>query len=340
MPNVTGLNISVLTRVLTTSGIKYDKDLIPGDELIEYGSNRTLVVRDVHIQGPHDIWEFQYTDGRRQYVNVRHKIFNGANIISPISVMTSGYSNIDILKQYPIRFAENVKGKLEPDPYVAGALIVYGDHNDEFINLPIDMDKANSHIAHKYGLDYASKLGKNKAYFCWEGYPDGEAITWKEFFGDIHIKKGYIPNKYRFTSLKDRVHFIQGVFDCGYDHTVFPNSTGIVGENEEMLKQVQWMLWSIGVNSVVEYDPWVNKANREYKLRILTPHENWPDFFYDISNIERCCVNDNMIIWKERPFKLEITGAKKFCRGYTYAPIFDKPEALYLDENFLPKVSM
>lgn len=345
-----GLNRYVPIAVHTQRGILDTSELTPGDELIEYGSGRRLKVMGIEKVGPTAVWELTYSDGRMQYFNIIRNIFTGDMIISLIQALKGNATFFRDVKIYPVELLHKpAKESLNPDPYIAGALIMYGNYNDEFINLPLDRTSADQLFAHKYNLDHAAKLGDNTVYFRYNGTPDDMCIKWSEFFPNhdffaksrkMHVP--LIPPEYEYGTLDERRRFISGVFDVGYTPEVFPDSLGIISRHEFRLRELQRMLWGMGVNSKIVYDPYIhfNFKHHYFKLQVVGDFERSTKFFYDINHIRRMIMGEKRIIWKAPEFTLKVTDARNYCVGYTYEPILSEPNLLYLDKNYLPRVSM
>lgn len=347
-----GLNNHISTIVHTQRGDIPIEKINIGDVVYEYKSQKQLKVQGYAKSKVEQIYCIEYNDGRKTYVTLSDLIFTGKNIVKVKDKIIDKNIICYPIEQTPVIFSNNkVNDVLFPDPYIAGVLITYGDYDDKYINLPLDRISANQLFAHKYNLDYAGKLGKNKVYFRWNDIPTEpniEAITWKEFFPRYdfyatskNIIDDMIPIEYSQSSIQNRIQFIRGVFDIGYDLVMFPDSISIAHKHEFRLKEVQKILWSLGILSKVTYDPNLPSANeRLYRLDVIGEYSRYPSLFYDINFIERVLENHYRIIYHDSTFQLNIESIYEFTNGYMTNLILDKQNAIYLVDNYLPKVSL
>lgn len=332
-----GLNEYIETKIITHKGIINISEVNIGDKVYEYNTGKLLEVRGIKKSKDTEIFEVTFSD-KRTSLRTHDEILPAGEI-----------------ETKPLEFNhDKVVKPLYPDPYIAGALFIYGNHEDKYLSLPLDMDAANNEFANKYNLDYGNRLDHNIVYFSYS-YTPNKLITWREFFKDYDFyaktkKKSspIIPNEYMYGSIKDRIQFIMGVFDLGYDKTRFPDFVAIQHWNEDMLKLVQKILWSLGVPSVVEYDPiyrdderMIHKYlyNREYRLRILGDKSRWPGFFYDINKLEHFIIEDSWIKKLEPKWIFKVQSSKRYCHGFMNNIVLDKP-SWYYTENYLPRLSL
>jgi hypothetical protein len=273
-----------------------------------------------------------------------------------------------------------VTNPVSPDPYVAGALLIYGDQKDPYINLPSFTSAINTTLAHKYQLNYANERSANgNFYFRYNGAPFDKLITWDEFFPNytFSAKPGNLENpsdvplEYHRSSIRDRIQFIQGVFDAGYDKTIFPNSCGIAHISGSKLLEVQKILWSLGILSTITYDQSIlcrmepdkisiseptipstggnikvdisfkipsSYKNKDYRLYVLGKNSIYPGMFYNVESIENL-IQNKYKSHKYFKFKLEIKSIKFCDKISTRNILLNKPYMKYLTDNFLPKIS-
>lgn len=355
-----GINNTISTYVETTKHSSVPiQDLIPGDKLYEYKTNNLLEVQRVK-KLPHDvIWEIAYNDGRLSYISSSDLIYTGHSICKMIPaidkcLIRDRFDNspvqLSIIKQYPVEFIKDqLVDTLNPDPYIAGALLIHGDFDDEYINLPMDRESADNHFAHRYNLDFSEmKVGNNRCYYQYNGAPKSEAIKWVDFFKGHRIyattkcmEDPIIPFCYTRSSMTNRWKFIMGAFDIGYSQKLFPETVSISANDEYRLVLVQRMLCSMGILSKVSYDGSINdKIGRCYRLDIVGSYDTFPGFFYDIDHINRILQNHNRKFNFEPTFELRIESIKKYTEGYMYNIELNKPNAIYIDSNFLPRISL
>lgn len=335
-------------NIPTQRGIIELKDIVPGDYVFEYKSSEPIKVIDIPKPTKSKIYKVTYSDGTTQYVNDSDYIYTGTSIVPVYSVSTD--TTFNDIRCYPIKYNNKVYSPLDPDPYIAGAFLIYGDYEDEFINLPSYMTGINEVFAHKYSVEYDMDHinDVSKMYFKRIGDIDNKTITWKEFFNGEDINK-IIPNKYAYASIKDRVQFIRGVFDTGYLLKIFRDDTvGIVNKSEERLKELQKILYSLGIISKVSYDTAIDPGNNNnYKLEIGGMHHGYPGFTYLINNIEHLLKCDNELISYIPPFSISLNKISLMYdisssdrKGYVGNLILEKPNIMYVADNFLPRISL
>lgn len=348
-----GSNEYIGKKVYTQRGIIDVKEVVPGDTVYEYGTNEKLRVISTVDSECKDLLQIVYTDGRTSICTDEENVLNGDEIIPIFELSkTKMFQEIDVS---PVDFNYGrITEPLFPDPYVAGALLIYGRYDTEYINLPLDRSAADQLFSNKYSLDFADKLEDNTTFYAWNSSDPANPITWNEFFPkyDCYVKSRkvtspLIPKEYTDAPIRDRMKFIMGVFDIGYNKEMFPNSVGIAHIKEERLMEVQRLLWSLGVLSKITYDPLLPLARgREYRLDILGNKERYPAFFYDINAINQQILN-NKFVNPINPFKFmidRITPLKEngaeIKNGFTTNLLLDKHKAIYVSENFLPRVSL
>lgn len=139
-----------------------------------------------------------------------------------------------------------------------------------------------------------------------------------------------------------------GVFDIGYNKTRFPDFVAIEHWDENRLKIIQRILWSLGIPSVIEYDPVYKdddgvyhkySYNRDFRLRILGKKSNYPGFFYDINELEYHIGEDSWMNKLEPQWIFKVVKSKKYCHGYMSNIVLDKP-TWYYTANYLPRLSL
>lgn len=349
-----GINEYIPIYVQTHRGILAIDDLVYNDIIYEYGTGNELKVIDVTGPDPDVIYDVKYSDDRSQIYRAHDHVFTGNSVVEVNHIF--GKDKFPEIPLKPIElYRSKISRPLHPDPCIAGALIIFGRYDTPYINLPLDRNGVNQLFAHKYNLDYADKLEDNTTFYAYNGADKSKPITWKEFFPyyDFYATSGMkysplIPDEYTRASINDRWKFIRGVFDVGYDPVMFPDNVGIASDSEDRLKEVQKMLWSLGVPSKVSFDPHLPLARgRTYQLDVIGRYDGYPGFFYDINNIRKTIRNDNVIKRPISDFKMKISSVEYIhrhgCfvdRGYMRNVILDKPHALYITDNFLPRVSI
>ena len=267
-------------------------------------------------------------------------VFTGRDIIQACN-LTSNNIKDSRIRLFPLIFLpDKVSRPLYPDPYVAGALFIYGNYDDEYLNLPLDRYQVNNNFSHGYNVEYFPLLGKNTVYFQWKGKDTDHRITWKEFFPCYEFfaknkdtSMPPIPDDYMYSTYKDRVQFIRGVFDLGYMKSDSPDYASINHWSKERLELVQRMLWSMGIPSQPKRTRW--------RLDIMGSLKDYPGFFYWRPFIDNMIMTDRNVIKTDPPLRYGITKITKIKNkpGVTKHLILEKPQSLFSTIDYLPRVS-
>ena len=327
----------------TTKGFTDINDLIPGDKLLEYNTNNTLTVENIKMSlNPHKVFKISLTDGREIILIDRSFVNLNGNLIQLSDILNS--NEFPLLSQHQLEYSQmGIQKYLFPDPYIVGALLVNADFDDEFINLPLDRDKAIDLLFNKYHLKYGSIIKNNKVYF--KKINEDCMITWKEFFKGEKIfpvtkrfNDPIIPDQFLFASINDRWQFVRGAFDVGYDSKMFPDNIALANKSEDRLKIFQKILWSLGILSRVTYDPYIlNNKGRKYRLDILNSYEDYPGLFYNLENIRYILNSDNLLKHHDY-FELKIKSIEYIGDSNIMYIETDKHLASAITSNYLPYV--
>lgn len=354
-----GLNNSYTLKVLTEDGIKDVTELRPGDHVYEYKTGNLLEVREVFKSKPQPTYHVFFSDQRSASFLEDDLIFTGNDIVKVESIVGKSklwrFFNIN---QYPIEFnKDKVITPPIPDPYVAGPLLAFGNYAKEFINLPSYFYKSSEFINNFYDelvdITPVNPIKSSIEDFTMQFISNdtSSVITWKGFFPDCNfdgepytlLNKPF-PLKYIRSSINDRKKFIRGIFDVGYIKDIFDGSgsIGIVGNNSYHLKEVQKILWSLGILSFVSYDPMLYQFRGfQFKLSLIGDHSLYPGLFSDPNHISDTIKTETSILEQLTNNSLNIKNIIKLSSsGYMHNIVFDEPNKLYLDDNFLPRVSL
>ena len=331
-------------RVLTNKGVLDVKDIIPGDYVYEYKTGEMIKVLGISNPVRGFFTDIQYSNGIIKTILNSDKIFNGKNIVNINSFEKNINNKISF---YPVTFHNNITSILNPDPYVAGALFIYGDFNDKYLNLPSDMLNIIDVLVYKYHIEVLNIID-SKVHFIFKDNTNSP-ITWEDFFGN-NIRElinesdyKFIPNKYFYSLIKDRIQLIRGIFDTGYNPSVFHNGEiGINVYDYRKLYTVQYLLLSLGIISHIEiFDHDMNKKSSQ--LTIHGKYYGYSGFIYNIENMIKL-INHKLItadksFYIEKIYPSDILGLK-YIHVYMSNLILEKPNTVYLDNNFLPVVSI
>lgn len=312
------MNTNNMNKVITTTGIKDIIDVCPGDELYEYGTCKKLMVKEiVKIKSP--MVNVFYSDGRVQH-------------------MTEEESDL-LSMETPIKLCEFEPNKIvtpeKVDPYTQGALLVYGNQSDKYLNFgPGINPKVRGYIWDMYKIRPSVEDGKTYFYS-----QSGEKVTWKEFFGSWNYhNKLFTSIYYNTMSMKDRWKFIRGVFDAGAQNLGSNPFITIAHENHYKLHLVELMLYSMGIATTqIEY----SEKYKINKLSIFGGIYSYPSFFYDLKYIDKCI--DGMyscdILYSDG--RIMITEKEYLDEEDVYVIEFmDGQRHFYTDASFLSRLSI
>lgn len=339
--------------VLTSKGFKDIRNLVPGDIVYEYRTNKEYEVKDLKRRKINKLYNIEYTDGRSAIYSDNELLFTGNKIIDIISALD--IKEFPEIELYPF---DNIMIKEKPfvDPYLAAIFIVYGDYNLNEISIPLDISKNLSlDILYKYHMETYIDSDKNKIFFTYE-YSINK-ITWKEFFGndlDMYsitkqITSPLIPDQYMFSFKIDRWKFIRGIFDVGYNFKLFRDKVAIYHWSEDRLKWIERMLWSLGITCRIIYDPFGATETKPYVLEVTGQYDCYPGFFYNGKYIMNHLFNSDSFYAKHNDDKMKIKSIKEITdlseliqidTNDTCNVILDEPEVLFITDNYLPRVSV
>ena len=360
-------NMYYQVNVLTDKGIVKSSQLYPGDKVYSFIVDKKsqyddkiirtkLEVADVKSIYHDEIIKIIYSDGREQIIGNNDKIYIGDTLsIDAYKIfgqLCTGVLLHDIKIEYPIFEFNIIKNPLNPNPYLAGIILFYeGFFNKPNLSLPTHIRNRLENILAQfnYNTDYFN-IKYNK-------------IIWDELFKDYHFyaktknpNDPLIPYKYQYASYKDRLKFIKGIFDVGYDIITYPYHNCICSKNEEMLKCLKNILLSMGIPSTIEFvdicksydNPFLHCNDNPYVL--FTNNGNldflkydYPGYYYDIDYIEKKIKNYENIIMsnKQNQHNFSIKEMILIGHGYIDNIIFNNVKnAIYTSENYLPRVSL
>jgi len=333
--------------IQTDRGNIHIDDINIGDIVYDYTSGAEHEVRAVVDSRVEDIYQIIYTDDRCSYHRESELIYVGGSTITCIhGLMLDFKENPNFennpqagnIIQYPIKYP-NVKTPLNPDPYLAGALLIHGDLNYKHINLPYGRSQANNYINNKYQTYHGHTINGYLEYFIRKGDPDNNKIEWEELFPKYSLLT--ISDEYIRASINDRWQFIRGAFDIGYLKELSPDKVSIFSRDKNRLIDFQKILWSVGVISTI--NKYINEDQKNdhiiYMLEVHCDIDLYPSFFYHQPYKEYFLQKNKNVVKKPSYMKVRIENIIRSGRGYSKKIILDNIGTKILTDNFLPKVS-
>lgn len=329
--------------ILTSKGMMLENNIFQGDKVYDYNTNSWIEVKDVIYKPIMRLFKVNYSDRRMQYIadNEMNKFIScgiGINL-------------------HAIDFYTKIRNKLTPNPYITGALLMYGDYNREYINIPSECFDAINAICTEYHYTYEiDPKNSSRVLFRYNSDFTLEYITWNEFFKQYqffarnkNIDDPIFPKEYMYGSIEDRIQFIRGAFDAGYNKKDSPDSISLNHWSYERLECFQWILWSLGICS----DITTLSTESAYRLDILSDRiycppiskiNSYPGFFYNNLYIRNMIDVDNRIIQDKLQFHLLIELIEEVDNPFKNELIphfiFDQKMIIMADKSFLPKVAI
>lgn len=335
--------------VLTNRGIVSINDVNIGDYVYEFNTGRKIMVKGLEQSDLAPVYQVIYNDGRSKFFLENQMIYTGKMVCMVDEAAKMKHEEFGSINPKRIEFDQNpvIEGL---DPYTMGMLYAFGDFTDTLVNLPISGNQASRLLSEKYTFIDVGEIGHEKC--CFRYHDSYKNITWRELlnFGDDVVPAEFlkdIPYAYMYTTVKNRIQFITGIFDFGFDYdTVFRKSVGIIGNDLNRLQEIQRMLWSLGVVSCSDYNRNMSiLTGINYMLSIYPTAENngYPKFFYNVEKINRFLTEDNAIDnaqvqnFEVKPKFFKRIGTRK---KWAYNLVLEEPQAIFITKNYLPHVSV
>lgn len=320
-------------------------DLHIEDEVYDIYGKRQIIKAIGSEKKRQKIYEITYSDGRKTHFLEDDFIYIGKNMYATPKrliddhrkyVEESGFNEMKIgdIESHEVNYEDGIRTPLIPDPYITGALLIYGDYKYDFINLPLDQSQALYFLQIMYQLDAMNPT-----------------IIWNDLFRYYKLqaiskdsKDRIFPIEYLKASINDRWQLIRGVFDTGYEKTWTPDQISLMHKDRERLQAVQEILWSMGIYSVVfrNPDPQIPRSN-EWRLDVSYQYEQYARFFYNIGLMEHQLSKEKdhpVCHFDSDPFKLSIIKIEIVGTGFTNDLILENGNILFLTDNFLPRISI
>lgn len=336
--------------VLSKHGFILEELVLPGDFLYDYITKEWLEVKDVKSIPCTRLYEIHYSDGRIQYITDDEYIKIGDKYYTPEYIKEFKVYRQPISLHH-VEYYPQLRDKLKPNPYIAGALFIYGDYNKEYINIPFKCEKIINDICNEFHFIYETYADKQtRVKFKYDSDFINDYITWRKFFNKFkffarthNIDDVPIPREYLYASIDNRIQFIRGAFDAGYTMNDSPDTVALNHWSKERLEWLQWLLWSLGISSVITNE--TDESN--YRLDIIGEYKPdkgykyYPGFFYDNLYIRNMIDTDNRIYKTDPEEFITIDYIEEIDNPFKNELIpkfyFDNNEVMIVDKNFLPK---
>lgn len=307
-------------------GIIDSNEVSIGDTLIEYGTNAPLKIDNIEYIPSSRPYIVKFNDDRELILDesdYTFKILNHKMSLYRQHLNPRLYSNV-------IQFSSRITKPVYPDPYIAGAGL-FADKELDIFGIPVNKYTYSNQFKWTYSAKYDRYVKDHLIVF--EDINTSSLVTWNQMF-----PHGTDLNQYKYGKIRDRLRFVRGAFDVGFDPNFSTDTIAITHKDRKTLELLQWILWSLGVNSRIITRPYV--SGDIYVLSLIGEFSSYPGFFYNVELIERMGSKPN-----HTPFLLDIDYmeplnepdvVEEYCHVVVHTV---KEHALYLTPNFLYMIS-
>lgn len=251
------------SKILTPSGWTTMGEISIGDDVI--GSDgKPVKVTGTYPQGNVDIYEVTFSDGSKTKVCADHlwalrtaqQKFDGKgfevikrteDLINDIRHSHNGYKKwfIPTLKN-PVKYNKEKSNSII-DPYLIGLLLGDGTLQERYVSFSTADNELLERLS--VGLPEKARLSKSGKYDYRISYgkQNGgdkihQAFKDLKLIGKSHTK--FIPKKYKYGSVEDRISIMQGLLDT--DGSVAGSSATFSSASKNLTKDLQEIIWSLG----------------------------------------------------------------------------------------------
>lgn len=336
------------SKVYTPTGPKNMGDLVIGDEICCPDGSTSKIIH-IFEQGIKDIYRIYFNDGdftdcceehlwkvkshnRTRYEVIPLKILKNQKIKDGDRLLWE----IDVTQ--PVYFKSNI---LPIDPYYLGLLLGDGSFRGGSVTYTSQDAQLINYIK-KYSFKYNCKVNhQSNNYKEYMGYrivtknkrDKGilindlmTKIRDLKLWGHSSLEK-FIPDIYKYSSIKDRIHIIQGLMDT--DGCVNKNGTPeFYTSSLRLAKDFKFLIQSIG--GICKIHNKKTKCNgkifKSYRCRISVLKSN---LLLRLKKKKNRCFN------RKKPLKRRISKIEKISSSSCRCIVIDSPEQLYLTDNFI-----
>lgn len=294
----TGTGKSLLNSILIPSpfsetGYIRMGDIKVGDYVYDRKGRPTKVL-GVFPQGPREVFEIKLTDGRTISADGEH------------------------LFSY---YTAKQKLKYDNNQYKNGVPNFKTNSVNELLELGVTIQEANGRNRIKFYLPMNEAVERTPKEFNLQPYELGTLLSDSYFDNDMlseipelincdsHDK--FIPNDYKLGSIEQRWNLIKGLFDA--DGSIANDKSFDVtyaSMSEQLISDVQEVLWSLGVMSTVVGD----SEQAGYTLQIKSQNNEKNRFFSLPRKLEICDLAEKQDAHKKRIKKFNFVGIESITK--------------------------
>lgn len=294
----TGTGKSLLNSILIPSPISETGYIRMGDikvgDYVYDRKGRPTKVLGVFPQGPREVFEIKFTDGRTILADGEH------------------------LFSY---YTAKQKLKYDNNQYKNGVPNFKTNSVNELLELGVTTQEANGRTRIKFYLPMNEAVERTPKEFNLQPYELGTLLSDSYFDNDklseipglincdSHDK--FIPNDYKLGSIEQRWHLIKGLFDA--DGNITENNTFDVtytSISEKLISDIQEVLWSLGVMSTIVND----NEQTGYTLQIKSQNNEKNRFFSLPRKLEICDLAEKQDAHKKRIKKFNFVGIESITK--------------------------
>lgn len=314
----TGTGKSLLNSILIPSPISETGYIRMGDikvgDYVYDRKGRPTKVLGVFPQGPREVFEIKFTDGRKILADGEH------------------------LFSY---YTAKQKLKYDNNQYKNGVPNFKTNSVNELLELGVTTQEANGQSKVKFYLPMNEAVERTPKEFNLQPYELGTLLSDSYFDNDklseipelincdSHDK--FIPNDYKLGSIEQRWNLIKGLFDA--DGNIANDKSFDVtyaSISEKLISDIQEVLWSLGVMSTIVDD----NEQSGYTLQIKSQSNEKNRFFSLPRKLEICDLAEKQDAHKKRIKKFNFVGIESITKLSTKEDmtciLVDNDEHLFL----------
>lgn len=294
----TGTGKSLLNSILIPSPISETGYIRMGDikvgDYVYDRKGRPTKVLGVFPQGPREVFEIKFTDGRKILADGEH------------------------LFSY---YTAKQKLKYDNNQYKNGVPNFKTNSVNELLELGVTTQEANGQSKVKFYLPMNEAVERTPKEFNSQPYELGTLLSDSYFDNDklseipelincdSHDK--FIPNDYKLGSIEQRWNLIKGLFDA--DGNIANDKSFDVtyaSISEKLISDIQEVLWSLGVMSTIVDD----NEQSGYTLQIKSQSNEKNRFFSLPRKLEICDLAEKQDAHKKRIKKFNFVGIESITK--------------------------
>lgn len=313
----TGTGKSLLNSILIPSPISETGYIRIGDikvgDYVYDRKGRPTKVLGVFPQGPREVFEIKFTDGRTISADGEH------------------------LFSY---YTAKQKLKYDNNQYKNGVPNFKTNSVNELLELGVTTPQANGRNRIKFYLPMNEAVERTPKEFNLQPYELGTLLSDSYFENgklseipelincDSHDK--FIPNDYKLGSIEQRWNLIKGLFDADGNITDKSFDVTYTSVSEQLISDIQEVLWSLGVMSTIVGD----NEQAGYTLQIKSQNNEKNRFFSLPRKLEICDLAEKQDAHKKRIKKFNFVGIESITKLLTKEDmtciLVDNDEHLFL----------